>query len=204
MRWSLHCIMKQDTALQAVTKWHNRSDPALVAKALEVLDCLIPPRDGMQAQAHLVTLQAEAQHSWIKTSNIFNSNQLKRISDILNWNVMSRRTRNDSGDMKLHGHKLLVGNLKYQIFHFANHATRYSRLSNPLWSKAMKYCATILLYDNGYRTVRGISKLERTWQRSMEESNQTGNNNHPLHALYKGSNKYTDMFEVESPGSHTF
>ena len=49
MRNSLDRIMKKDAALKAVLSGHNRSDPALVTEALEVLDRIIPPRDGMQA-----------------------------------------------------------------------------------------------------------------------------------------------------------
>ena len=48
--------MKKDAALQAVMKGHNRSNPALVTEALEVLDRLIPQRDGIQAPANLATL----------------------------------------------------------------------------------------------------------------------------------------------------
>ena len=64
----------------------------------------------------------------------------------------------------------------------------------------MKHCATILFYDSGYKSVKGISKLDRTWRRRMEDSYQTGNDNHPLRGLHKGSKKYTAKFEAENPG----
>ena len=144
MRSSLERIMRKDAALEAILIARNRSDPACAAAALEALDRLIPPRDGMQAPANLATLQAEVQQSRIETSNIFDFNQLKRISESLDWNTTSRRTRDDSEDIELHDRRLPDENLKYRIFDFANHVTKYSRLSDTLRSEVMKHCATIL------------------------------------------------------------
>ena len=154
----------------------------------------------MQAPANLATLQAEVQQSRIETSNIFDFNQLKRISESLDFNATSRRTRDDSGDIELHDRRLPDENLKYRIFGFANHVTKYSRLSDTLRSEVKKHCATILFYDSGYKSVKGISKLDRTWRRRMEDFYQTGNDNHPFRGLHKGSKKYTAKFEAENPG----
>ena len=58
----------------------------------------------------------------------------------------------------------------------------------------------MLFYGHGYRSVRGISKLDRTWRARMEESYRTGNKTRPLKGRYKGRVSYIDKLEQSYPG----
>ena len=58
----------------------------------------------------------------------------------------------------------------------------------------------MLFYDHGYRSVRGISKLDRTWRARMEESYRTSNDIRPLKGRYKGRVSYIDNLEQLYPG----
>jgi hypothetical protein len=122
------------------------------------------------------------------------------VANDLDWDATPRKSRDNIREIYLHNDKLLDKNLKYRIFDFANCVAKYSRLSAGLRKEVIKYCATILFYDHGFKSVHGLSRLDRTWCARMEHSYLTGGNNHPLRAQNKGTKRYTDKFDAENPG----
>ena len=197
---SLRYLMRKDQALVDVMKHRNRANVVFVERALSALDRLVPPRDGVQARESLALQREDIARTRDETADIFNFVELKRVASSLDWNSETRRTRDGSKIIALHNRSLPDENLKYRIFDFANHVTRYSKLSDGLRSEVLSNCATILFYDSGYKSVQGISRLDRLWRRRMEDSYRTGSETHPLRGLYKGSTKYADKFDAENEG----
>ena len=44
----------------------------------------------------------------------------------------------------------------------------------------IKYCATVIFHDCGYKSIKGISRLDRTCGTLIEDSYISGADNHPL------------------------
>ena len=70
--------------------------------------------------------------------NIFDFEQLKKITNDLDWDTMPRKLCDGSKEIDLHNDKFPDENLKYRIFEFANHIVRYSRLSAGLRKEVIK------------------------------------------------------------------
>ena len=64
--------------------------------------------------------------------------------------------------IKLHKRVHPDENLKYLIFYMVNRVTAYSKLPPRLRKQVIRYCATVLFYDHGYKDVKGISSLDHT------------------------------------------
>ena len=191
--------MQKDLALVTVIKGGNRACPDLVAVALEALDRVIPPRDWTRAQ-NLSSLQDDVVQTRISTKLIFDVAHLKRVADGIDSSAERRRSRDDTKEIALHDKLLPDEHLKYWIFHFANRVCCYSRLSEGLCGEVIKNCAAVLFHDRGYKSVQGISRLDKTWQKRMEDSYHLGSDNHPLCGHYKGARRYTDRFDDKNQG----
>jgi hypothetical protein len=60
--------------------------------------------------------------------------------------------------------------------------------------------ATIIMYDQGYKEVKGFKMLETTWQTRMIDYFATDIGPAPLRSLNKGKKSYSDELEKEHPG----
>ena len=98
---------------------------------------------------------------------------------------MPRKPRDGSREIDLHNDTLKDKNIKYRNINFANHMVKYSRLLAGLWIEVITYCGTVLFYDYGFKSVHGLSRLDRNWRARMEHPYETDGNNHPLCAWHK-------------------
>lgn len=122
----------------------------------------MPPRDSTQARDSLSSLQEDVVRTRSKTEYIFDFSQLKAVSNSLDFDSATRMSRDGSKEIEIHNRSFPDENLKYQIFDFANPVCRYSRLSDGLRNEVVKHCATVLFYDSGYKSVSGMSRLDKT------------------------------------------
>jgi hypothetical protein len=60
--------------------------------------------------------------------------------------------------------------------------------------------ATIIMYDQGYKEVKGFKMLETTWQTRMIDYFATCIGPAPLKSLNKGKKSYSNELEKEHPG----
>ena len=65
--------------------------------------------------------------------------------------------------------------------------------------EVLTLCATVLFYDHGYKSVKGISNLDKTWSKRMEDAYLTGSETNPLQNNIKGKVAYVDKFEEAHP-----
>ena len=149
---------------------------------------------------NLALLQQDIVETRNKTSNIFNLPDLKRVVDNLDFNTSERMSRDGSKKISIHNKRMPNKNTRYRIFDFASRVTTYSNLSDGFRNEVIKYCATVIFYDHGYKSTKGISRLDRTWRIRMENSYISGADTRPLRGQQKGSRSYTDKFEEEHPG----
>ena len=60
--------------------------------------------------------------------------------------------------------------------------------------------ARVIAYDNGFKEVKGLCGLTRTWRKRLYAALVSGVDQHPLRAHYKGRTAYTDTLERAHPG----
>ena len=128
-------------------------------------------------------------------TNIYNFETLQSIANGLDFQKENQRSRDGAKQILLHSHNLPNDNLKYQIFDLANRVPKYSNLSTNLRKRVIKVATTVLFYDQGYHSVRGISKINHTSRARMEEFYRTSNNIRPLKGRYKGRVSHIDKLE---------
>lgn len=111
-------------------------------------------------------------------------------------------SRDGAGEIPIHKKKSHPDeHLRLRIFDFANRVLRHSNLDPELWRRrVIQKCATVLFYDHGYKEVKGISNMHKTWGKRAEESYQTGSTTNPMKSRNKGSVSYVAKFEEEHPG----
>ena len=126
-----------------------------------------PASEEEHASKNLALLQQDIVETRNETSNIFNFPDLKYIANSLDFNTSKQISRNGNKQVSLHKKRMPEKNIRYRIFDFAFLVTKYSKSSDRLRKKVIKYCATVLFYDHGYKSIKGISRLDRTWQIRM-------------------------------------
>ena len=90
--------------------------------------------------------------------------------------------------------------VKSQLFLLANLFVIHSSADGKERKEALKLAADIVFYDDGYRSVRGISELSGTWSKSLEATFKFGSNTHPFKTQHKSSLAYTTQLEAKHPG----
>ena len=139
----------------------------------------------------------------IPHENLFNIHVLKEIVDALDWNATVRRTRDGTNVISLHKGKLPTENVKYLIFVLSHRVMSHSKLDAEdakVSQQVCEYAAKLLMYDHGYKQVKGISKLTSTWGERLSNAFKGGSDTRPLQSHVRGRTKYTDKIESEHPG----
>ncbi len=104
--------------------------------------------------------------------------------------MVPRPARTGDGVITLHDKNNLVGEVEKK---------RPNMPAGPK-KQLLEDAATIIMYDQGYKEVKGFKMLETTWQTRMIGYFATGIGPAPLKSLYKGKKSYSDELEKEHPG----
>ena len=132
---------------------------------------------------------------------IFHFEELKRIALSLNFASPTRHSRDDpTMEIQLHDRRNADATMRFMIFDLANRVMAKSKLSVKERTEVLGYAAAIVFYDHGYKSVRGVSNLDRLWRRRLTLAHLKGNDTSPLTAKHKGSTSYTDKLESQHPG----
>ena len=109
-------------------------------------------------------------------------------------------SRDGTKQVPLHDGKQPGELLKFLIFDLANRVMTRSEMTARKRKQVLQYAATLLLFDHGYKSVSGISTLDKTWGKRLENAYLGGSDTRPLQAKIKGPTSYTDKLEKDHPG----
>lgn len=200
MRWSLDRFIKAHPKLVLIGKGENRKNLQLVKKALDAIERRYPTREGDPPRGNVTAIQEEVAASRNETQSIYNFDKLKQVAKDLDFTNPNRMTRDGTKSITLHDKKLPTEIVKFLIFDLAHKVTKFSNLQPKLRKQVLKQAATVIFYDHGYKDVKGISNLDSTWNKRLDEAYLNGSDTNPLGGQHKGSKKYTDKLEVSNPG----
>ena len=95
-----------------------RKNPAIVEAAIEVIE-----QHFEKSTPPVSLLVQQVERTRQETNTIFNSETLKEIADSLDFNSLSRRSRDGERDINIHSRKEPDEYLKLSIFNMANRVT---------------------------------------------------------------------------------
>ena len=95
---------------------------------------------------------------------------------------------------------LLRENEKALVFILANRVMAHADMSKKERKEVLALAARVILYDHGYKQIKGVEGLTRTWATRLDAAFVSGADQHPLKAHYKGRTAYTDKLEKACPG----
>ena len=132
---------------------------------------------------------------------IYNIDHLKEIARELDWTAVPRMSRDGTKQIELHKRKTPCEALRLNLLYFVEKVIYYSNLEGAAARKeVLDLCAKLLFYDFGYKEVKGISNMYKTWDKRIQKSHQCGNDCHPTRSRVHGYTAYTDKLEEEYPG----
>ena len=102
--------------------------------------------------------------------------------------------------MKVHRRVNSSETAKYLIFLLANRVMAWSKLERKDRKQVLVYSATIILYDHGYKKVKGSGELTKTWEKRLEAAYLSGADTNPLETRYKRRISLADRLDKEHPG----
>ena len=105
-------------------------------------------------------------------------------------------SRDGTKEIKLHERKTADEILKYSIFDLANRVVDYSKLPPQMRQSVMSYCAKVLFYDFGYKSVKGLSARNiADWTKRLENAYENGSVTRPFRGQKKGRVSVVDKVE---------
>ena len=76
----------------------------------------------------------------------------------------------------------------------------HADMSKKERNEVLALVARVILYGHGYKKIKGVEGLTRTWAIRLDAAFVSGADQHPLKAHYKGRTAYTDKLEKAFPG----
>ena len=136
-----------------------------------------------------------------QTRTIFRFEVLRSVAADLDFLTPMRKARGKpEKEIPLHDRKNADANMRYHVFDLANRVMAKSKLSSGQRQEVLRCATKVVFYDNGYKTFRGVSNLDRLWRRRLTLLHELGNDANPLQAKHKGSTACTDKLEKAHPG----
>ena len=169
LRTAFQRLFDKEKAVRVIAdKKDARKDPALVAVAVEAIQRRFERSTSQNIQQQVDT-------SRLDTNSILNFERLKEIVESLDFESPTRMSRDGTKEIKLHERKTADEILKYSIFDLANRVVDYSNLPPNMRKSVMSYCAKVLFYDFGYKSVKGLSTSNiADWTKRLENVYKNG------------------------------
>ena len=193
---SVDRFVQSEERLNYIRAGKRRKDTALLAEAVEIIQRCYPSKEGED----MSDLPQQVIQTRLQTLTIFNYYHLQETVGDLDFEKSNRTSRDGSKEIPIHNRKHPSETVKFLIFDLAQRVMTYSNLNPKMRKKALELSAKLIMYDHGYKKVSGISKLDKTWGKRLEEAYLNGSDTQPLRSRHKGSTSYTDKLERSNPG----
>lgn len=131
----------------------------------------------------------------------FTPRGLREDANGLDFTQRPRVSRSGLEDIQVHKRKEMDERTRSLTLLLYNEVMSKSpKLSSAERKDVLKDAATIVMYDQGYEKVSGITKINKTWYRRLLAYFKTGDGRTPLKNKSKGRFSYRDKIEAEHPG----
>lgn len=196
LRHSVSRLINSDKRLKYIMVGERRRNTELLAEAVGIIERCYPSKEG----ENMSDLPQQVIKTRLQTLTIFNYYHLKETVGDLDFDTPDRMSRDGTKEIPIHNRKDPSETVKFLIFDLAQRVMAYSNLNSKMRKDVLKLSAKLIMYDHGYKKVSGISNLDKTWGKRLEEAYLNGNNTQPLQSRHKGSTSYTDRLENAHPG----
>ena len=160
----------------------------------------------LDTEEQLLSLSKEKLSRANKSSSlpqpIYDIEHLKHAVSSLDWSTTPRLSRDGSKQIELQTkRKEPCETLRGSLLDFVQRVMQHSNLKGAVdRDEVLRLCAKILFYDFGYKEVKGISNMYKTWDKRVQQSHQCGSDLHPLRSKVHGYPAYTVQLEKDHPG----
>ena len=210
-------FVNSDAELSILKDDEKRKDAVYAAAGLMALERLVPgappsgPRQRRPASTQATTRRPSrrptppappaprAAEPELDGDDMFNYTKLKSVADDLDFSIVPRMTRtDDTKEIPIRKkEKHPSTEVKAQILLCTERVMRRSNLAEKKRKQVRNTVAKVLMYDHGYKAVAGITNLESTWGRRLDNAFQTGTDTNPLGNNIKGKVSYVVKFTAE-------
>jgi len=207
-------FVKSDAELSILKDDEKRKDAVYAAAGLMALERLVPgappsgPRQRRQATTQTTTQRPSrpptrpappAAEPELDGDDMFNYTKLKSVAEVLDFSAVPRMARtDDTKEIPIRKkEKYPTAELKALILLCTDRVMRRSNLAEKKTKQVRNAVAKVLMYDHGYKAVAGITNLESTWGKRLDNAFQTGTDTNPLGNNIKGKVSYVVKFTAE-------
>ena len=175
----------------------NQLTDKLCHEANEIINKVYPTQTHHSSVESTITNSMEEE----TMSGFYTLDNFKAITFGLNFETIPHLSCNGTTTIKTHQKKEASENLRYHTFNLESKVLKRAKMTSVLMEEVKECYSKILFYDHGYnyKTVFGISNLDRTRAKRQHNAYVSGTNIHPYRHLHKGRTKYTDKIEKEFP-----